>query len=151
MAASETITVGRGQACRSRRGLLLAVVVAGVVVTALVAGSGPVETLPAKAKPKPTQPSPRNTADTSWSGLAGAADGLTVMTSADVVLMPRWRKPPGNPLPLPTPHSDPFVSLLHCGPARWHGHPAHGLNVATASGKANVVAQPTPPDAVGGR
>jgi len=29
----------------------------------------------------------------SWSGLAGRADGLTVMDSSDVVLMPRWRKP----------------------------------------------------------
>ena len=37
--------------------------------------------------------SPRSDGGAAWSGLAGAADGLTVMDASDVVLMPRWRKP----------------------------------------------------------
>ena len=43
---------------------------------------------------KVTAASPRSSGGDSWSGLAGAPDGLRVMALADVVLMPRWRKPP---------------------------------------------------------
>jgi len=37
---------------------------------------------------------PRSDDGTSWSGLAGTADGMNVMDVSDVVLMPRWRRPP---------------------------------------------------------
>jgi len=47
----------------------------------------------------------RQTNTGAWSGLAGAADGLTIMDASDVVLMPRWRRPgplTGPSLNLPT-------------------------------------------------
>jgi len=41
----------------------------------------------------PLARTPRGSSKGAWSGLAGAADGLTIMDSSDVVLMPRWRRP----------------------------------------------------------
>ena len=43
---------------------------------------------------EPVAANPRGNTDASWSGLGGAADGQSIMAIADVVLMPRWRKPP---------------------------------------------------------
>lgn len=42
---------------------------------------------------KPVGRTAQGAGRTTWSGLAGAADGMTVMDVSDVVLMPRWRKP----------------------------------------------------------
>ena len=42
---------------------------------------------------EPLAHAPRESGKRAWSGLAGEADGLTIMDSSDVVLMPRWRRP----------------------------------------------------------
>ena len=45
-----------------------------------------------RSMPVPAATAGRGSQD-DWSGIVGAADGMTVMDESDAVLMPRWRRP----------------------------------------------------------